>query len=66
MWITLFDWYPHIIYTVLITSYHKYMEIEYIDLKTREDRLGEGKYTWLWSLPLYAVAGILLALVYLS
>lgn len=42
------------------------MEIEYIDLKTREDRVGEGKYTWLWSLPLCIIAGVLLALTYLS
>ena len=44
------------------------MEIEYIDYSTKESRLGkvEGKYTWLWSLPLCVIAGVLLALVYLS
>ena len=38
------------------------------DLQTREKRMGivEGKYTWLWSIPLSAFAVALLALIYLS
>lgn len=44
------------------------MEIEYIDLQTKDKRMGivEGKYIWLWSLPLCMIMGVLLALIYLS